>query len=206
MKLQFPKKEEIYSFVKRGYQILTPYWGMFYFAAMLLVTHFVWKYSFTESLAMGGPPQIWLWQTIDCSQFFDSCVKCIVGSMDWLYTNVFGVEGYEIYGNRFYIMEPIRSIVSIVWSCSGMKQLFIFTAMLLLYPFGHKHKLWAIPAFGFVIMLLNVIRLLLLVNHMRTNPEDFEMWHEGSKYVFYAIMFGLWILWEEIIRKYAPRN
>lgn len=206
MKLQFPKKEEIYAFIKRVYQILIPYWGMFYFAAMLLVTHFVWKYSFTESLAMGGPPQIWLWQTFDCSQFFDSCVKCIVGSMDWLYTNVFGVEGYEIYGNRFYIMEPIRSIVSIVWSCSGMKQLFIFTTMLLLYPFGHKHKLWAIPAFGFVIMLLNVIRLLLLVNHMKTNPEDFEMWHEGSKYVFYAIMFGLWILWEEIIRKYAPRN
>ena len=112
----------------------------------------------------------------------------------------------EIFGNRFYITEPTRSVISIVWSCSGMKQLFIFTTMLLLYPFAHKHKLWAIPSFGFVILLLNLIRLMVLFNHMKTNPEDFEAWHEGSKYVFYAIMFGLWILWEEFVRRYAPRN
>ncbi|MEE1183479.1 MAG: exosortase/archaeosortase family protein [Paludibacteraceae bacterium] len=185
---------------------LKPFWGMFYFAGMLFVTHYAWKYSFTESLQMGGAPQVWLWQAIDCTRFFDTCVGYICDIIDWFFANVFGVDGYEIYGHRFYILEPVRSLISIVWSCTGLKQLFIFTTMLLCYPYGHKHKCWAIPAFGVVVLLLNLIRLMVLFYHVKNVPSDFEMWHEGSKYIFYAIMFGLWVLWEDIVRKYATRN
>jgi hypothetical protein len=58
------------TFLKDTWAKLSPFWGMFYFAAMLLITHFAWKYSFSESLQMGGAPQVWLWQTFDCSAFF----------------------------------------------------------------------------------------------------------------------------------------
>lgn len=194
------------SVLKSFLEKLKPYWGMFYFAGMLLLTHFAWKYSFTEGLQMGGAPQVWLWQAIDCTQFFDSCVDAICSSLDWIFSQVLGMDGYQIFGHRFYITEPVRSVVSIVWSCTGIKQLFIFTTMLLCYPYAHKHKLWAIPAFGVVILLINLLRLVVLFSHIKTTPADFEMWHEGSKYVFYAIMFGFWILWEEIVRKYASRN
>lgn len=179
---------------------------MFYFAGMLLLTHYAWKYSFTESLQMGGAPQVWLWQTFDCTQFFDTCVDYLCDIVDWAFADVFGVNGYEILGHRFYILEPVRSVIIIVWSCTGLKQLFIFTTMLLFYPYGHKHKCWAIPAFGAIILLLNVVRLLILFYHVKNVPADFDMWHEGSKYIFYAIMFGLWVFWEDIVRKYATRN
>ena len=185
---------------------LKPFWGMFYFAGMLLLTHYAWKYSFTESLQMGGAPQVWLWQTFDCTQFFDTCVGYLCDIVDWAFADVFGVNGYEILGHRFYILEPVRSVILIVWSCTGLKQLFIFTTMLLFYPYGHKHKCWAIPAFGAIILLLNVVRLLILFYHVKNVPADFDMWHEGSKYIFYAIMFGLWVFWEDIVRKYATRN
>lgn len=185
---------------------LKPYWGMFYFAALLLITHYAWKYSFTESLAMGGAPQIWLWQTFDCTQFFDVCVDYICTAIDWVLSQVVGLDGYRIIGHRFYIVEPVRSVVGIVWSCTGLKQLFIFTMMLLCYPYGHKHKLWAIPAFGMLVLFLNLVRLLVLFCHIKSNPADFDMWHEGSKYVFYAVLFGFWILWENIVNKYASRS
>lgn len=185
---------------------LKPYWGMFYFAGMLLLTHYAWKYSFTESLQMGGAPQVWLWQTFDCTQFFDACVDYLCKIIDWVFADVFGVADYDIMAHRFYILEPARFVIGIVWSCTGLKQLFIFTVMLLFYPYGHKQKCWAIPAFGVVILLLNIVRLLVLLYHVKHVPSDFDLWHEGSKYVFYAIMFGMWVLWEDIVRKYATRN
>ncbi len=194
------------SFLKTYLEKLKPYWGMFYFAGILLLTHYVWKYSFTEGLQMGGAPQVWLWQAIDCTQFFDTCVRGICTVLDGFMSQVLGMDGYQLFGPRFYLIEPARSVVSIVWSCTGLKQLFVFTMMLLCYPYAHKQKLWAIPTFGVVILLINLIRLTILICHIKTTPADFDAWHEASKYVFYAIMFGLWILWEEIVKKHAPRN
>lgn len=194
------------SFLKAYFEKLKPYWGIFYFAGMLLLTHYAWKYSFSESLAMGGPPQIWLWHTFDCSQFFDTCVNALVEIIDWTFGDFFGIEGYKILGNRFYILEPVRSIIGIVWSCTGMKQLFIMTLMIACYPYAHKHKWWAILLFGALVLLVNVIRLEVLFYHTMQTPSDFTTWHEGSKYVVYAIMFCFWLAWEEIVKKHAPSN
>ena len=183
-----------------------PFWGMVYFAGMLFLTHYAWKYSFTESLQTGGVPQIWLWQTFDCSLFFDNCVDYLVSIVDWTFADVFGIEGYRILGHHFYILEPSRSVIGIVWGCTGLKQLFIMTTMILCYPYGHKQKWWAILVFGALVLLVNIFRLEVLFYHTMQNPSDFEQWHEGSKYVVYAIMFGFWIVWEEIVRKHAAGN
>lgn len=190
-------------FIKETWAKLAPFWGMFYFAALLLLTHFAWKYSFSESLRMGGEAQVWLWQTFDCTAFFNKIADIQCQFIDWMFKDVFGIDGYTLRGHRFYNVLPERSVVGIVWSCSGMKQLFIFTVMLLFYPYGHKHKLWAIPVFGLIMWLLNMVRLMVLLYHTQQVPADFELWHEGSKYVFYAIMFGCWVFWEDIVKKYA---
>lgn len=196
------KKESLCQLLQK----LTPYWGMFYFALMLFATHFIWKYSFTESLSMGGAPQIWLWQWLDCSYFFDACVDIICRVLDWFFSSVLGIEGYVMQGHRFYMIEPVRSVIAIVWSCTGMKQLFIFTAMLLFYPRAHVHKLWAMPTFGAVVLLLNMVRLAVLLYHTKQAPEDFASWHEASKYVFYAFMFAMWVIWEEIASKCTTKH
>lgn len=177
-------------------QKIAPFKGMIYFACMLLLTHFAWKYSFTESLSRGGAPQVWLWQWLDCSAFFDTLVDGLCVSIDWVMTNVLQIEGYVLRGHRFYCIEPMRSSVDIVWSCTGMKQLFVFTTMLLCYPFAHRQKLWAVPTFAVVILLINWVRLLLLLLCAKANPYEFEPWHEASKYIVYALLFVLWITWE----------
>ncbi len=180
---------------------LAPFKGMIYFAGMLLLTHFVWKYSFTESLSMGGAPQIWLWQWLDCSAFFETLVEGLCVSIDWFLSHVLNIDGYMLIGHRFHCYEPIRSSVDIVWSCSGLKQLFVFTTMLLCYPYAHRKKLWAIPAFGVVVLIINWIRLVLLLLVAKNNPYEFEPWHEASKYIVYALLFALWVTWENLAQK-----
>jgi hypothetical protein len=47
----------------------------------------------------------------------------------------------------------------------------------------------------------------MIIAAIRKNPESFDFLHEGLyKYMFYGIIFLMWVLWEEKIRKFAGRK
>jgi exosortase/archaeosortase family protein len=102
--------------------------------------------------------------------------------------------------NSVYLKE-ISSLVKIVWSCSGLKQIFVFLCIIAFYPGSEKHKLWFIPLGILLIWALNVIRISSLIGLFESFPNHFDLFHELSKYVFYFIIFMFWVFWEEKIRK-----
>lgn len=173
--------------------------GVVYFIVILLTTHFLWKFSFIEGRDLHGLPQIFLWRSYDLSFIFNNTVDLLSSQVYWLVHNVFNMDVVML-KNAVYLNE-ISSLVKIVWSCSGLKQMFVFFCIIAFYPGSEKHKLWFIPLGLLLIWVLNVIRISSIIGLFEIYPNNFELFHELSKYVFYFIIFMFWVFWEEKIRK-----
>ena len=96
---------------------------------------------------------------------------------------------------------PDKAVIDIVWSCSGFKQAYIFFTVIAFYAGKHIHKLWYIPLGLVVVYVFNVFRIALITYLLRDNLGWFDVLHEGSKYVFYAIIFLIWVIWAEKFNK-----
>ena len=172
--------------------------GVAYFIIILLVSHYLWKFSFIEGKDLRGLPQIFLWRNFDLSYIFNNAVGFLSSQVYWLIHDVFNMDVVML-KNSVYLKE-ISSLVKIVWSCSGLKQIFVFLCIIAFYPGSEKHKLWFIPLGLFCVYLINVSRLLLLTYIVRDNPEAFDFWHGGvTKYAFYGIIFLIWVLWNDYL-------
>ena len=95
--------------------------------------------------------------------------------------------------------------VIIVWSCTGLKQSFIWLVIMLTARGDWKRKLWFIPL-GFVcIYLFNLLRVTAIAMVMEHHHELFELFHSYIfKYMFYFMLFMLWVWWTEKIG--GPKN
>lgn len=173
--------------------------GIIYFIIILLASHYFWKFSFIEGTDLRGLPQVFLWRNFDLSFIFNLAVDSLSSQVYWLIHDIFNID-INLFGNSIYIKDT-SSLVKIVWSCSGLKQMFVFLCIILFYPGSEKHKLWFIPVGLMLIWILNVIRISSIVALFKIFPDYFDFFHEISKYVFYFIIFLFWVLWEEKIRK-----
>jgi exosortase/archaeosortase family protein len=173
--------------------------GVAYFIIILLVSHYLWKFSFIEGKDLRGLPQIFLWRSYDLSFIFNNAVEFLTSQVQWLIQDVLNMDVVML-KNSVYVKE-ISSLVKIVWSCSGLKQIFVFFCIIAFYPGSAKHKFWFIPLGILLIWILNVIRISTLIVLFESFPNHFDLFHELSKYVFYFIIFMFWVFWEEKIRK-----
>lgn len=173
--------------------------GVVYFIVILLASHYLWKFSFIEGKDLRGLPQIFLWRSYDLSLIFNNAVDFLSTQVYWLIHDVFNMD-VVILKNSVFLKET-SSIVKIVWSCSGLKQIFVFFCIIAFYPGSGKHKFWFIPLGIILIWILNVIRISSIIGLFEMYPAQFDFFHEMSKYVFYFIIFMFWVLWEEKIRK-----
>lgn len=108
----------------------------------------------------------------------------------------------------------------IVWSCTPLKQMFIWICLILTTPnyklltFNSKtsfnfqlstlnwNKLWFIPLGLFLIHFINLARISAITAFMEFHPEWFELLHTYIfKYVFYGLMFLFWVFYIEKVRK-----
>ena len=173
--------------------------GVAYFVVILLASHFLWKYSFIEGKDLRGLPQIFLWRSYDLSFIFNNTVELLTSQVSWLIQDVFNMDVVML-KNSVYVKE-VSSLVKIVWSCSGLKQMFVFFCIIAFYPGSEKHKLWFIPLGILLIWVLNVLRISGIIALFEYYPDNFDLFHEFSKYIFYFVIFMFWVLWEEKIRK-----
>ena len=173
--------------------------GVAYFVIILLVSHFLWKGSFIEGQDLRGLPQIFLWRSFDLSVVFNTAVEYLSAQVYWLVHDVFNMDVVMLKHSMY--LKEISSLVKVVWSCSGLKQMFVFFCIIAFYPGSEKHKLWFIPLGLVLIWILNVIRISAIIALFEQFPNSFELFHELSKYVFYFVIFMFWVLWEEKIRK-----
>ncbi|HPW89954.1 MAG TPA: archaeosortase/exosortase family protein [Paludibacteraceae bacterium] len=171
--------------------ILQPYAGVIRFMIILVVSHFVWKFT-----VLGDD---------DASQvtFFGADISAPfvwmsehVASVVYMFSKWFGYEVERVGDNivRFANGNGSR----IVWSCTGIKQAYIFFCIILFSRGPWKHKIWFIPLGILVCYVVNIIRItglnLIVYNHR----EWFDFLHEHLfKYIYYGILFLLWMWWEE---------
>ncbi len=179
MKIRLPEK-------------LKPYSSVIYFVIILLLSHFFWKIFVTGDES----DQKVTFFGIDISLPFTYMAHHIAGIthklLDWI--------GYDIilYPNNVIRHNISKNGVWIVWSCTGIKQAYIFFCIIAFYRGPWQHKLWYIPLGIVLVYLFNIFRIGLITIIIDKYPGQFELWHEHIlKYAFYAMIFLLWAFWND---------
>lgn len=92
--------------------------------------------------------------------------------------------------------------MEIVWACTGLKQAFIFSCIMLTSRGPRVHKCWYIPVGWVLIHIINIARISLVGVVINHNPAAFSVMHDYFfKYIFYLIIFLIWVIWEEYFFK-----
>lgn len=176
---------------------LAPFVDVTIFVITLLVANYFWK--FTVIGDEYGDQVTWLGWDITAPFEWVSCheASIVYTMVSWFRDTVHLVNGSTI---RF----DSGPGTIVVWSCTGLKQAFIWFWLILTVRGGWLHKLWYIP-FGWVCCYaVNIVRIFLIALIIEHHPGWFHMLHDGLfKYLFYVILFGLWLIFVEKIRPNA---
>jgi exosortase/archaeosortase family protein len=105
----------------------------------------------------------------------------------------------ELLNNTIYTDK--KNYVAVLGSCSGLKQFYQWTVLMVLFPGPWKKKLWYIPFGILIIHLFNLMRIITLVIVADHWPKQWDFIHMTIlRPIFYLIIFLLWVLWVEKIR------
>lgn len=189
-------KTSIQSFIKSDGS------GIVYFIIILLASHFFWKF-FMQGDESGDQVTFW---GLNISQPFIYMAEHIA-----IYTHkILNLLGFEttLYPNNIIRHDVSRNAVCIIWGCTGIKQAYIFFCIIAFYKGPWKHKAWFIPVGLVAVYLFNFFRIVFITGIMDKHPAQFDFWHEHvSKYAFYALIFLLWVFWnEKFVRKPSPTD
>lgn len=172
---------------------LLPYKGVILFAVILFASNFVWKYT-----VLGD-------ESDNLVTFFGINISA---PFVWMAHHVAVMSETILSGMGFDISMDPRNIlrhengysVRIIWACTGIKQAYIFFFIIAFYRGPWLKKLWYIPLGLLVVYLFNIFRITFIVACIRDYPHWFHFLHLYLfKYMFYIIIFGLWVIWEEKI-------
>lgn len=111
------------------------------------------------------------------------------------------IVGYDIHTLHDTLYFPNNGYVAVERSCSGLKQMYEWTALMLLFPGPWKHKLWYLPLGILVIHLENIFRIIVLsivVMHWPAHWGFIHLW--VMRPLFYVVIFILWATWVEKIK------
>lgn len=114
---------------------------------------------------------------------------------------------YEINYQHTTLLFANNGYIEINHSCAGVKQFYQLFVLFLLFPGPWKHKLWYIPMSMFIMHFVNVFRIIALSVVVVEWPE---VWHFAHDWVlrpfFYVVIFALWVIWNDKIRKQAENS
>ena len=178
---------------------LKPYKGILFFVIALLAAHFFWKYTVIGD--EGGDKVLFF--GIDISAPFIFMSAHVAKATDFL-LNLFGFN-ITLYPGNILRYEN-KNAVCIIWGCTGLKQAFIFTVIMLFAVGSWQKKLWYIPLGWLAVYIFNILRIFIITAMMKNHPESFHFLHEYLlKYLFYIMLFFIWVYWEEkMIKKTLP--
>ncbi len=168
------------------------YQGIVLFLVVMFASNFFWK--LTVSGDENGLEASFL--GIDLSGVFAGMCYHLASVVH----TIFDWFGFTTYLYETTIYHVNGEGVRIVWGCNGIKQMFIFTMIMLFARGPMKHKLWFIPLGLICVYLINVSRLLFLTYIVRDYSDSFEFWHGGvTKYLFYGLIFLMWVFWNDYL-------
>lgn len=173
---------------------LDPFVDVGVFMIILIIFHFLWKLLDQNLMAIGF---------IDNSASF--LAKIVFDTSEWLVhvfnLDVFSSDEYEVMGairkNVFYYAET-NGYVYVNRSCSGLKQFYQWTFLMLLYPGPWKKKIWFIPLGLVITHLVNITRIMGMILVTMHMPDKWDMMHDNVfRPLFYVVMFAMWVFWNE---------
>ena len=116
----------------------------------------------------------------------------------WIVENVLSYN-IKTLNNTLYFEN--NGYVAVEGSCSGLKQFYQWTVLMVLFPGPWKKKLWYIPLGLLVIHIVNIFRIVDLSVIVVHWPQYWDFIHEWLlRPFFYVVIFAMWVLWVEKIR------
>ena len=174
---------------------LVPYSGVIYFVVILMVSHFVWKLT-----VLGDESDLVVtFAGYDISAPFNFMASHVARAT---YSCLHFI-GSDIRLEPWNVLRyPNDVAVRIVWSCTALKQAYIFICIIAFYKGPFLKKMWFIPAGLIVVYAFNIFRISAITFLIEKHPDWFGFLHEHLfKYMYYAVIFGMWVYWEERVCK-----
>lgn len=176
---------------------LEPYRDILLFVAAMLLADGFWK--LTVHGDEGKDSVVWL--CFNLTPFFDALARHTAESV---YALLQPFKPSLVLGSGLTLGYEGGSATHIAWSCTPVKQTFIFAViMLAARPYsprkGALHKLWFIPVGAGLVYVFNILRIAVVTLVIEEHPELFPLFHDHLlKYLFYGFIFLLWVLWTRI--------
>ncbi len=179
---------------------IKPYEDVIIFMLTLLVANYFWKWSMVGD--ENGDSVTWF--GLDVTAPFEFMAYHIASFVYWLVSLVRDTAYMtDVHTIRFESGHG----TTIIWGCTALKQSFIWLCLILTVKGGWKQKLWFIPLGWVCCYVFNILRIFLIALFIEHHPEWFHMLHDYIfKYLFYAMLFGLWVIFVEKIRSNASSH
>ena len=196
-----------YSFAHLQSQ-LRPYRDVIVFVVTLLVANYFWKWTMNGD-ELGEQVT---WFGLDVTAPFEF-MACHIASVVYGLLSLFRDTVYMADEHTIRFASGVGT--TIIWGCSGLKQSFIWLCLILTVRPIFKYSNSQILKFSIAKLLyillgwlccyaFNILRIFLIALLIEHHPDWFEVLHNYIfKYLFYAMLFGLWVIFVEKIRPHA---
>lgn len=175
---------------------LEPFRGVILFAIILMLSNFFWKYDVIGDEANSIDSLVTFWGLNITAPFSWSALN--VAHVTEAVLHFFGSKVVLLPTNS--LRYPNGNAVLIIWACTGLKQAYIFFCIIAFNRGPWLKKLGYIPFGLAVVYLFNIFRITLIAACIENHPDWFNFLHlYFFKYLFYLIIFGMWVFWEEKI-------
>lgn len=172
-------------------QRLLPYSDVLRFAVVLILVHFVWKFTITgdeyanEVSVFGCDISApFVWASVHVAKAVYAILMACGLPIEFVPATTLQFDNGHA--------------ACVVWSCTGIKQMVICAAVLLSARGRWLHKAWFVPMSLLVCYLVNIVRISLLTVVIYFAADSFPLLHDYViKYAFYFVIFMLWVWWNE---------
>ena len=175
---------------------LEPYRGVILFAVILMLSNVFWKYDVLGDESERINSTVTFWGLNITAPFTFMALNVANVTKDFLH--LFGSSVVLMPNNSLHY--PNGNSVLVIWACTGLKQAYIFFCIIAFYRGPWIKKLWYIPLGLLVVYFFNLLRIATIAACIEFHPNWFNFLHLFFfKYLFYLLIFGMWVYWEEKI-------
>lgn len=197
-----------------------------WFLILFLFFEFIWKICVHQ----GTDESILIILGKNITPYIYPLCTLTAKSVYWVIHNLLDFHNFTAEGAYLYFTNSLFK-THIVWGCIGIKQLLMFTFIIMFYFGPVKKKIWFIPLFIAILILINIIRLTIIcfitkepfpewfigvdlwyndrvwINNKETFNLFYKDWfnlfhHDIFTWIYYdGILFLIWLIWEERFNK-----
>ncbi|MEG1616594.1 MAG: exosortase/archaeosortase family protein [Bacteroidales bacterium] len=170
------------------------------FFLLFFGSHFIWKLVIHGNL---HGHDIYLF-SLNLTPLFYSISK-FTAAVCWKVLTWFDLRPLILNDTIIHYLHPGGNAINIIWGCTGVKQMLMFLIVMIFTPGSALKKAAYIPAGLFLLWCYNIIRICVIAYYTGIDAANFDYWHTFFNAPYYALIFLLWVVWEEFFNR-TPQN